>query len=66
LKLSTPGIIEWASQDKSCSFLFNGEIQKLVAELAGLPLDKMTITEPDLEEVFMHYYRDINKMEVAL
>jgi len=66
LKLSTPGIIEWASQDKSCSFLFNGEIQKLVAELAGLPLDKMTITEPDLEEVFMHYYRDINKMEAAL
>ena len=30
--------------------------QKLLAALASLPLTDVTIAEPDLEEIFMHYY----------
>ena len=38
------------------SFLFQGEMPLLLKELSQLPVEKITITEPDLEEVFMHYY----------
>lgn len=38
------------------SFLYNGDIKKLIAQVNELPIYDMTITEPDLEEIFMHYY----------
>ena len=31
-------------------------MQKLMKILAQLPLRDLTVTEPDLEEVFLHYY----------
>ncbi len=37
-------------------FLYGGEIPILMKELAALPITDISITEPDLEEVFMHYY----------
>ncbi len=40
----------------SVSFLYQGEIQALIKILARLPLRDLTITEPDLEEIFLHYY----------
>ena len=38
------------------SFLYSGGIPKLITALAGLDITDMTVTEPDLEEIFMHYY----------
>ena len=63
LKLNTPGILSFSGHDHSYSFLFQGDIQPLVVELAGLPLDQLYIAEPDLEEVFMHYYKEPYKQE---
>ena len=40
------------------SFLYNGEITALLQTLAGLPLINADIAEPDLEEIFLHYYED--------
>lgn len=40
----------------SVSFLYQGEIQALTKILAQLPLRDLTVTEPDLEEIFLHYY----------
>lgn len=40
----------------SVSFLFNGNIKNLLSVANTLPIDDITITEPDLEEIFMHYY----------
>lgn len=42
--------------DNAVSFLYAGETAALVAALQGLPLDDLTITEPDLDEIFLHYY----------
>ena len=42
--------------DGSVSFLYSGEISLLISALNGLPITDMTMTEPDLEEIFMHYY----------
>ena len=42
--------------DDSVSFLYNGNIKDLLGIANNLPIYDMTITEPDLEEIFMHYY----------
>lgn len=44
-----------ASAD-SVTFLYSGDIKALLNTVSGLPVYDMTITEPDLEEIFMHYY----------
>jgi ABC-2 type transport system ATP-binding protein len=54
--LQTPGVISVEKHKNVTSFLFQGEMPLLLKELSQLPVDKITITEPDLEEVFMHYY----------
>ena len=43
------------SQD-TVSFLYSGEPALLLKTLSGLALTDITIAEPDLEEVFLHYY----------
>ncbi len=40
----------------SVSFLFNGDIKELISAVNSLPIYDMTITELDLEEIFLHYY----------
>ena len=38
------------------SFLYGGKADLLLRELSKLPITDITIAEPDLEEIFMHYY----------
>lgn len=38
------------------SFLFGGKPAELLGALSKLPIEDVSIFEPDLEEVFMHYY----------
>ncbi|MGN0592281.1 MAG: ABC transporter ATP-binding protein [Ruminococcus sp.] len=45
-----------ASKD-SVTFLYNGDIKKLLDAVHDLPIYDMTITEPDLDEIFLHYYQ---------
>ena len=40
----------------SVSFLYSGNIKDLLGMVNKLPVYDMTITEPELEEIFMHYY----------
>ena len=40
----------------SVSFLYSGNIKDLLGTVNKLPVYDMTITEPELEEIFMHYY----------
>lgn len=40
----------------SVSFLYDGNIKVLISELNNLPITDMTVTEPELEEIFLHYY----------
>lgn len=39
------------------SFMYSGEINKLLACLTGLKIINLMIEEPSLEEIFMHYYK---------
>jgi len=54
--LQTPGVISVESDANGTSFLFKGEMPRLLRELSQIPIEKISITEPDLEEVFMHCY----------
>lgn len=45
-----------SDEDKQVTFLYGGEINTLIRELAKLSITDIAIDEPDLEEVFMHYY----------
>lgn len=38
------------------SFLYRGKMQELILGLQGMQISDLTISEPDLEEIFMHYY----------
>lgn len=40
----------------SISFLYSGEMNRLLQTLSLGQVEDLTITEPNLEEVFMHYY----------
>lgn len=44
-------------EDGITSFLYNGKPDTLIKELATIRFDDVTITDPELSEVFMHYYR---------
>ena len=49
--------------ENSVSFLYDGDINRLITELSHLTLTDMTITEPDLEEIFLHYYAKEDKKQ---
>lgn len=40
------------------SFLYGGEIRSFLRVLAEQDITDLTISEPDLEEIFLHYYLD--------
>ncbi len=41
---------------EAVSFLYSGKAQDLLKALSVLPITDIIIAEPDLEEIFMHYY----------
>lgn len=41
----------------STSFLFGGDINALIRVLSACHVSDLTVTEPDLEEIFLHYYK---------
>ena len=55
---SVPGIEmkDVVRGEGSVSFLYNGRMLELIRALNGLPIEDLTITEPDLEEAFLHFY----------
>lgn len=63
IPLQTPGIISIEKNKNESSFLYQGEIAALLKDLSQIAIEKITIAEPDLEEVFMHYYQDGNRKE---
>lgn len=50
------GIKDLKQEEKNISFLYSGDINDLIKWLSDTSFDDINITDPDLEEVFMHYY----------
>lgn len=50
------GVRDVQETAEGVSFLFGGEMSRLLRVLAAAPVTDLTVTEPDLEEIFLHYY----------
>ncbi|RJQ31728.1 MAG: ABC transporter ATP-binding protein [Actinobacteria bacterium] len=50
------GISDYKAENKTISFLFKGNINVLTKKIVGLNLTNLWVEEPDLEEIFLHYY----------
>ena len=56
------GAIDMKLDSGALSFLYEGNAAELVRKLSSLSFSDVNISDPDLEEIFMHYYaRGINK-----
>ncbi|WP_088071906.1 ABC transporter ATP-binding protein [Gottfriedia luciferensis] len=51
-----PGVNNIEVEDKSISFLFKGNINNVLKKIAEIEIENLWIEEPDLEEIFLHYY----------
>lgn len=63
LGLPTGSFAGVETENSRTDFVFNGDCNALVSALAGHRLADVNITEPSLEEIFMHYYQDDDESE---
>ena len=52
--------------DGGVNFLYGGGMKELLRVLAACRVTDLSIAEPDLEEIFMHYYQDESQNAAAL
>ncbi len=50
------GVNNLSSENGNLSFLFKGDINRITRLIAGQEITDVSIEEPSLEEIFMHYY----------
>ena len=53
---SLNGVRDKKASEASVSFLYSGDMNSLLRTLSSGQVYDLTVTEPDLEEVFLHYY----------
>lgn len=53
-----PGAQNIQCSGAAVSFIFKGDVNRLLTEIAKYPLLNVDITEPSLEDIFMHYYAE--------
>ncbi len=51
------GVDDLTITDNSVTFLYRGKVNDITGEIAKLDLVNISIEEPDLEEIFLHYYQ---------
>ena len=54
------GVRDVQTLEDGVSFLYGGELRALIDALHGQAISDLTVAEPSLEEVFMHYYTGEN------
>ncbi|WP_454055151.1 ABC transporter ATP-binding protein [Clostridium sp. Marseille-Q7071] len=54
------GVSNLEVKDNTVSFLFRGNINLIMKKLSSIELSNLWVDEPDLEEIFMHYYEKEN------
>lgn len=50
------GIKDLKTSERSTSFLYSGDMNTLIRRLSQCRVNDLSISEPDLEEIFLHYY----------
>lgn len=50
------GVSKLETENNTVSFLFKGDINSIVRKISNIKISNLSIEEPDLDEIFMHYY----------
>lgn len=56
-RFALDGVTNLAREDGSINFFFKGDINVILRTLSETEVSDVTIEEPTLEEIFMHYYQ---------
>ena len=56
LRENLPKCRDWKELGDTVSFLYSGDINALIRALSKADIQDMTIAEPDLEEIVLHFY----------
>lgn len=56
-QLSISGVSDISIKQHEAEFLYRGDVNALLKHLASLKLKNCWLEEPELEEIFMHYYQ---------
>ena len=51
------GVKDSTVSEQKVNFLYNGDINALIQRLSEGNVTDLTVSEPDLEEIFLHYYQ---------
>jgi len=51
-----PGVTNMQTENGTLYFFFRGDINAVLQKIGGVQVTDVTIEEPTLEEIFMHYY----------
>ncbi|MBN1937184.1 MAG: ABC transporter ATP-binding protein [Anaerolineae bacterium] len=51
-----PGVTNVQTENSTVNFFFKGDINTVLQKISGIQVADVTIEEPTLEEIFMHYY----------
>jgi ABC-2 type transport system ATP-binding protein len=51
-----PGVTNLEQQNGTVRFFYKGDINAVMAKIGAISVSDVTIEEPTLEEIFMHYY----------
>lgn len=54
---SLAGVTSYTVNGREAAFLYNGNINSLIEALRSYELTNLMIEEPELEEIFLHYYQ---------
>ena len=55
-RFDIPGVIKLEKENGAVSFFYKGDINQITRAISEQEVSDVTIEEPTLEEVFMHYY----------
>lgn len=50
------GIRDLKKENDGVQFLYDGDMHLLLQTLVSVPFEDLTLTDPELDEIFMHYY----------
>jgi len=59
--ITDENIRDLTCEGDTVKFLYSGDARKLLSRLSEMEFEDFTVSEPDLEEVFMHYYSEKNE-----
>ncbi len=51
------GVANLVRNESGVSFIFKGDLNQIIDRIHGLQINNLTVEDPALEEVFMHYYQ---------